>query len=291
MLKKRIVGCIIVKNGIAVQSIDFKCYLPIGSVVVTAEFLNKWEIDEIILLDIEASAQGRSPDFSLVTAVSERIFVPLTVGGGLATLDDMRRVIHSGADKISINRAALDTPHIITDAARVFGKQCIVVSIDAKQNKKGGYDAYVDSGATNTGLDVIDWAKEIEKRGAGEIFVNSIDRDGSKQGYDLELLKKITNAVAIPVIACGGAGHPNHFLDGFTEGNASATAAANFFNFTEHSPIIVKAYVRDHGIDVRLDSHAVYEGIDFIADSGRIAKRPEAFLEQRKFEYHSEEII
>lgn len=291
MLKKRIVGCIVVKDGIAVQSIGFKRYLPIGSAVITAEFLNKWGIDEIILLDIKASVQARTVDFSLVTAVAQRIFVPLTVGGGLATLEDMRRVIRSGADKLSINRAAIDNPRLITDAARIFGTQCIVVSIDAKRNQQGSYDVYIDSGTINTGLDVVEWAKEAEKRGAGEIFINSIERDGSRQGYDLELVANIASSVGIPVIACAGAGHPNHFLEAFTQGNASAACAANFFNFTEHSPIIVKAYLKNHGVNIRLDTQANYRGIDFITDSGRIDKRPEVFLEQLKFEYQAEEII
>lgn len=291
MLKKRIVGCIVVKNSIAVQSIDFMRYLPIGSVVITAEFLNKWGIDEIILLDIEASAQMRKTDFSLITAVAEKIFVPLTIGGGLATLEDMRKAIRSGADKISINHAAVNNPQIITDAARVFGTQCIVVSIDTRRNQNGGYDVFIDSGTINTGLDVIKWAKEAENRGAGEILINSIDRDGSKQGYDLELVAKVAGAIEIPVIACGGAGHPRHFLEAFTKGNASAACAANFFNFTEHSPIIVKAYLQNHRLNIRLDTHANYRGIDFIINSGRIDKRPEVFLEQLKFEYQPEEII
>ncbi len=291
MLKKRLVACIVVRGGIAVQSIGFKKYLPIGSAVIAAEFLNKWGIDEIILVDIDNIARKKGVDFSMITEISKKIFVPLTVAGGIRNLEDIRKIVRCGADKISINKLALTNPKIIKEASEIFGSQCIAVSIDAKLNKNGVYKVFSDSGATETDFGAAQWAKQAESLGAGEIFLNSIDRDGSKKGYDLDLVRTISSAVNIPVIAAGGAGHPRHFLEGILDGNASAVAAGNFFHFTEHSPIIVKSYLRRHNIDIRLETYADYDDIDFDEESGRITKKPDSFLEKLRFEYMSEEII
>lgn len=289
MLKKRVIAALIIKNGIVVQSIGFKRYLPVGSVDVSVEFLNKWGIDEIVLLDIDATTQERKPDFNLITRVSKKGFVPLTVGGGINSLDDIRKLVRCGADKVAINKIALKRPQIIKNGSEVFGNQCIVVSIDVKK-KKGGYEVYSDSGRSPTGLNPVKWAKEVEKLGAGEIFLNSIDKDGSKIGYDLKIVKQVSDAVSIPVIACGGAGEPGHFLEAFNKGNASAAAAGNFFHFTEHSPIVVKSFLKNNGLDIRLDTYADYQNINFDFME-RAAKRPDSYLEKIRFEYQPEEII
>lgn len=289
MLKKRIAATLIIKNGIVVQSLGFKKYLPVGSPSIAAEALNRWGVDEIILLDIDAASQGRKPDFDLVTAISKKIFVPLTVGGGIQDLDDIRRLVHDGADKISINQAALARPEIIKEAAAVFGNQCVVVSLDVKA-KNGHYEVYAAGGKNPTGLDPLSWAKRAEDLGAGEIFVNSIDRDGSKKGFDLKLIKTLTDVLSIPVIAGGGAGQPQHFLEVFNDSHAAAAAVGNFFHFSEHSPIIVKSFLIKNGVGVRLDTYANYANVDF-DETGRLTKRPDEYLEKIRFEYQAEEII
>lgn len=291
MLKKRIVASLVVKNGVVVQSFGFVKYLPVGSVAVAAEFLNKWGIDEIVILDIDATRQKKEPDFNMVSKIAERIFVPLTVGGGIRSLDDIRKLIHWGADKIAINKTALQDHGFIKKAARVFGAQCVVVSMDVKINGQGRYEVFSDSGSVATGLDPVKWAKQVEGLGAGEILLTSIERDGSKKGYDLDLAGKVAAAVRIPVIACGGAGRPSHFMEAFAKGNASAAAAGNFFHFTEHSPVIAKAYLRKMGIDVRLDTFVDYKDIGFDKRLERILKRPDSYLEKIRFEYQPEEII
>lgn len=280
----------VIKDRIVVQSIGFRRYLPVGDVVIAVEFLNYWGIDEIVLLDIDATAQKTRPNFDLVREVSRKNFVPLTVGGGIHSLYDMQKLIHYGADKICINKEALINPEIIDKAAKIFGNQCVVVSMDAGFNKKGDYEVFSDSGQKPTGLDPVSWSKRVEGLGAGEIFLNSIERDGSKQGYDIELIRMITDSVNIPVIVCGGVGHPSHFLDGFFKGKAPACAASNFFHFTEHSPITAKSYLKKHGVDIRLETYADYHDIDFCI-SGRITKRPEEYLEKLRFEYHPKEVI
>lgn len=291
MLKKRIVASLIVKDGRVVQSIGFNKYLPLGDPRILAEFLSQWGIDEIILLDIQASSKKQKPNFQLVTEISKRIFVPLTVGGGIKTLEDMRHLIHCGADKISINKLALENPEIISQASKIFGDQCIVVSIDVKKNQRGEYEIFSDSGKVATGLHPVIFAKKVEELGAGEILLNSIDRDGSKKGYDLELIKKVSDAVNIPVIAAGGVGFPEDFLQGFGKGGAAAAAAANYFSFTEHSPIIVKSYLANKGIDIRLDTQANYKDFNTDKETGRILKREDSYLDKLRFEYVSEEII
>lgn len=291
MLKKRLVACLIVKDGIVVQSIGFRQYLPVGSVAVAVEFLNKWGIDEIIILDIDATPKKRTPSFHLITEASKKSFVPLTVGGGIQNLDDMKKLIHFGADKIAINTISITNPHIISEAAGVFGNQCIVVSIDVKVNEHGGYEVFTQSGRVAAGKDPVTWAEEVEKLGAGEILLTSVDRDGSKRGYDLNIVKAVSNAISIPLIACGGVGHLRHFVEGIEEGGASAVSAGNFFHFTEHSPIIAKEYMRQAGIDVRLDTYANYKDINFDEITARVMKRPDQYLEMLRFEYHPEEVI
>lgn len=290
MEKRRLIGCLVVKDGLVVQSINFQKYFPVGRPEIAIEFLNGWGIDEIVLLDIDATAQGRPPDFAMVERVAQKCFVPLTVGGGIHSLEDMRRLIRFGADKIAINTAAIETPNLIREASAILGNQCIVISMDVRKNKKGKYEVYRDSGQTPTALHPVDFAQRVEKLNAGEIFLTSIERDGSKKGYDLELIRMVSEAVSIPVIACGGVGHPKHFVEGFKEGQAMAIAAANYFHFTEHSVTVTKAFLKEHGIEVRLDSYATYEDFDF-DETGRIAKRNEKYLEKLRFEYQPKEVI
>jgi len=290
MLKNRIVACLVIKSGIVVQSIGFKRYLPIGNPSVSVEFLNAWGIDEIIMMDIEATRFKRKPDFAMVTEVSKRNFVPLTVGGGIHNTDDIRDLVHFGADKVSINKEAVKNPLFIEKASKIFGNQCIVVSIDVKLNRKDNYEVFVDSGSTPTGLDPVNWAKEVCALGAGEILLNSIDRDGAKTGYDINIIRSVSSAVTIPVIACGGVGHPQHILEVFRESKVSAAAVGNYFHFMEHSPVIAKAYIRKHKINVRIDTTDKYTGVGF-DENGRVEKRSEDYLERLKYEYIPKEVI
>jgi len=289
MLKKRIIATLTLLNGKVVQSVDFARYLPIGDPGVSVEFLNRWGIDEIVVLDMFATREGRGPGVEAIQAISENGFVPLTVGGGIKTIEDMRALIHSGADKIAINTIAIDTPEIITKGAAVFGDQCIIVSMDVKKSGSG-YEVMQGGGAIGTGKDPVTWAKKVEERGAGEILLNVIDQDGRKQGYDIMLAEMVTSAVSIPVIVCGGAGHPEHFLELFKKTSAPAAAAGNFFQFTEQSPVVVKSYLHQKGIDVRLDSYATYLDSDFDV-LGRPAKKTDDVLRKMHFEYYPEEVI
>jgi imidazole glycerol-phosphate synthase subunit HisF len=295
MLKKRIIGCLIIKNGIVVQSIGFNKYLPIGRAEIAVEYLNNWGIDEIILLDIDASREGREPDFEMIKRISKKCFVPLTVGGGIKDVKIMKKLIRFGADKIAINSSAIANPSLIREAVAILGKQCVVVSIDARCKKELTgilwHEVFINNGDESTGLDVVNFAKRCEEMGAGEILLNSIDNDGLKKGLDIELIRSVSMAVSIPVIAVGGAGHPEHFAAGFIEGNAMAVAAANYFHFTEHSPIITKAYLRSYtNIQTRDNKYIDYMG--FLFDNlGRIKKRDENYFEKIRFEYHPEEKI
>jgi len=290
MLKKRITAVLVVKDQIVVQSIAFRRYLPVGSIDVTVEFLSKWGIDEIVLLDISATQQREAPRFDVIERISSRVFVPLTVGGGITTLDNVRQLVHAGADKVALNSTALANPQFVTDSANVFGVQCIVVSMDVRLTADGSYEVFGDSGKQATGRGPVEWAQEMERRGAGEILVNAIDRDGMKNGYDLELLGQIVSKVRIPVIFCGGVGKAQDFAEGI-RGGASAVAAANYFHFTEHSPIILKSQLASAGLDIRLDTHARYDGCTLEDTTGRLAKRDAEYLKKLRFEYQKDEFI
>lgn len=269
MLKKRLIACLIVREGLIVQSIGFNQYLPIGRPKFPIEFVAKWDVDEIILLDISATAEERSPDDKLLEMLSRSCFVPLTVGGGIRTLDDARSIIRAGADKVCINTRAIEQPELIAGIADVLGSQCVVVSMDCRLESDGTHQVYAKSGRYPTGMTAAEWACKVEKSGAGEIFLNSIDRDGLKQGYDVDLIRSVTEAVSIPVIACGGVGSYGHFAPGIIEGGASAVAAANIFHFIEHSTIVAKAHLIRAGVDVRLVSKARYEDCEF-DENGRL---------------------
>jgi cyclase len=290
MLKKRLIPCLVMKDNLIVQSIGFKRYLPVGKATIAVEFMTNWDVDEIFLIDISATTEKRAPQYDIINVVSQHSFVPLTVGGGIHSIDDIRKIIRAGADKISINSEALLNPGFIRESSDVFGAQCIVVSIDVKINNAGNYEVMGDNGSRPTGLAPVDWARQVASLGAGEIFLNSIDRDGSKRGYDVALIKIVTQEVTIPVIACGGVGKKEDLIAGIREGGASAVSAANIFHYTEHSTIIAKALLRKNGIDVRLNTAANYEGFDF-DELGRLEKKGEDDLEKLWFEKGKKEVI
>jgi cyclase len=269
MVKKRLIACLLMRNGLIVQSVGFGKYLPIGRPMFPIEFVVKWDVDEIVLLDMSAAGGKRGPDYRVIEMLSHSCFVPLTVGGGIRSTADVRSVIRAGADKVSVNAAALERPALISEIAEAFGSQCAVVSIDCRRGPEGRYWVYSDSGRRKWEIEAAEWAIKAQAMGAGEIFLNSIDRDGSRLGYDLELIKSVTSAVSIPVIACGGVGNYSHFSSGVLVGGAAAVAAANIFHHMEHSTILAKAHLLRDKVDVRLDSQARYDGREFDAN-GRL---------------------
>lgn len=284
MLKKRIVANLVVRNGIVVQSIGFRKYLPVGKPDIAIEFLNQWGIDEIILTDISASANGVGPDFDMIRKATKKCFVPLTIGGGITCIEHIKELMKCGADKISLNQAVLYQSKLISEAANIFGNQCVVVSIDgiASENGYRVYD-YLKKIITIHTPDLI--AYSAQQAGAGEIFINSVNRDGSYLGYDLTLINQVCANVNIPVIACGGAKNALHMIEVMNQTNASAVCAGNFFHFTEHSVNITKAIIQKE-FDVRLETHANYTDNNLDSDM-RLAKKTDQILEQLLF-YHIE---
>lgn len=289
MLKKRIVGVLVVKGGIVVQSIGFKRYLPVGFPMIAVEYLNRWGIDEIVLLDIDATREARQPDVDMVLKCAGQCRVPLAVGGGIAELADIEQLIRAGADKVVINSCFATNPKLVREGARLFGSQCMVISIDALLRKDNEYEAFSHGGTRPLGVTPVELARQAEELGAGEIFLNSIDRDGAKTGYDLDLIRQVSEAVRIPVIVAGGVGHPKHFLEAMPF-KVAAVAAGNFFHYTETSVIVAKAFMRAAGCNLRLDSQATYEGFGF-DDNGRAEKINDAILEKLRFEYIPEDVI
>lgn len=288
MLKKRIIACLIVSNGVVVQSIGFKKYLPIGKPKIAVEFLNNWGVDEIIIVDIKASMENRGPDFNMIKELSSKCHVPIAVGGGITSIEQMRTLMDCGADKIVINQAAIIDKTLIGNAARVFGNQCIVVSIDVK--KVGDcYKVFDYKKREVIDVDVLVWCKEAEKLGAGEIFLTSVDRDGTYMGYDIDLFKQVSSKLEIPVIASGGAGNGGHFADVFKLTAVNAASAGNFFHFSEHSVIKVKSVVKNVA-PIRLDTAANYA--DFkINDKNRLMKRSDQYLKDLLYLRIDKEII
>lgn len=291
MLKKRIIACLIVKQGIVVQSIGFQRYLPVGKPEIAVEFLNRWGIDEIVLLDIDAIRENRLISLDLIRRISHYCFVPLTVGGGIRTVEDMKKVIQSGADKVAINNAAIHTPELITKGQETFGRQCVVVSMDARKISGSGYEVFIESGQTPTGFSPRELAIEVERLGAGEIFLSSIDNDGAKQGYDLDLVREVAGAVNIPLIICSGAGNAAHLAQGLEVDGISAVAAANFFHYTEHSVTVAKSYIESNcSQPVRLETYAHYREFGF-DDDARLNRKSDPELAELLFEYHPKEVI
>ena len=253
MLNKRIIPCLDVKAGRVVKGVNFVNLIDAGDPVKVAKAYSDAGADEVVFLDITASSDERDIILDVVERTAEEVFIPLTVGGGIRNIDDIRNILNAGADKISMNSAAIKDPSLINQGAERFGNQCIVVAIDAKRVDWGsGFEVYIHGGRLNTGIDAVEWAKEAESRGAGEILLTSMDSDGTKAGYDLELTRAVSEAVNIPVIASGGAGNMKHFLEAFEEGKADAALAASLFHFKELEMNDLKQYLRENGMPVRL---------------------------------------
>lgn len=251
MYAKRIIPCLDVKNGRVVKGTSFVNLRDAGDPVECAVEYDKQGADELILLDITASSDARNIMTDIVSRVANSIFIPFTVGGGIRTVDDFTQLLRAGADKVSVNSAAIKRPDIINEAAYKFGSQCVVAAIDAKR-KDGSWEVYINGGRVPMGIDAVEWAREAEKRGAGEILLTSMDCDGQKQGYDLELTRAVSESVGIPVIASGGAGALEHFKDAFTLGKADAVLAASLFHFGEIPIPVLKEYLHRENISVRL---------------------------------------
>lgn len=252
MLSKRIIPCLDVKGGRVVKGVNFVNLIDAGDPVKVAKAYSDAGADEVVFLDITASSDERNIILDVVERTASEVFIPLTVGGGIRSIDDIRNILNAGADKISMNSAAIKDPSLINQGAERFGNQCIVVAIDAKRKAEGGFEVYIHGGRIPTGIDAVAWAKEAEQRGAGEILLTSMDCDGTKQGYDLQLTRAISEAVQIPVIASGGAGTKEHFLEAFNEGKADAALAASLFHFKELEILDLKHYLDAKGIPVRL---------------------------------------
>lgn len=254
MLAKRIIPCLDVKAGRVVKGVNFVQLRDAGDPVEQAQVYDAQGADELVFLDITATHEGRDIMADVVRRVADAVFIPFTVGGGLRTVDDMRAMLQAGADKVSINSAAVADPTLITAGAEQFGSQCIVVAIDARRRPDGGWEVYTHGGRRPTGLDAVAWAQEAVRRGAGEILLTSMDADGTTAGYDIPLLQAVTAAVDVPVIASGGAGRPEHFLEALTSGGADAALAATLFHYRQLAIPDLKAFLHAHGVPVRLVS-------------------------------------
>lgn len=259
MLAKRVIPCLDVKDGRVVKGVNFIDLVDAGDPVEQAKVYDEEGADELVFLDITATHEARDIVIEMVRRVADTVFIPFTVGGGIRTVDDMRAILLAGADKVSINSAAVKNPALIREAAQRFGSQCIVVAIDARRRtgddlavRGAGWDVYVSGGRINTGLDAVAWAVEAERMGAGEILLTSMDGDGTQEGYDVDLTRAISDAVSIPVIASGGAGRPEHFAAALTDGGASAALAASLFHFRQLSIADVKSALRNRGVPVRI---------------------------------------
>jgi len=235
-----------------VKGVRFDSWRPIGSVMQAIKVYNMREVDELVFLDISATGEGRPPDFETVDEIADECFMPLTVGGGVRKIDDVGRLLQVGADKVAINTAAIQTPDLIRLVADKYGSQCVVASIDAKKLPNGQYDVFTHSGTRATGKDPVTIAREAEALGAGEILITSIDRDGTMTGYDIKLIRDVSDAVSIPVIISGGAGNYEHMASAIIQGKASAVAAASIFHFTQQTPLEAKRFLRERGINTRL---------------------------------------
>jgi len=251
MLAKRIIPCLDVEKGRVVKGTRFIDIKDAGDPVELAAFYDKSGADELVFLDITASAEHRDTMIDVVSRVAKEVFIPFTVGGGIRTIDDMHRILKAGADKVSVNTAAVQNPALISDGAAHFGNQCIVVAVDARAVAENKWEVYTHGGRKQTGIDVLEWVKKAEKLGAGEILLTSMDRDGTKEGYDLALTKAVSRAVSIPVIASGGVGTKEHLYDGAVLGEADGLLAASIFHFGEISILEAKKYLLEKGVVIR----------------------------------------
>ncbi len=254
MYAKRIIPCLDVKDGRVVKGVNFVNLTDAGDPVECAKIYDKAGADELVFLDITASSDNRNTVADMVERVAKEVFIPFTVGGGIRTVEDFRTILNAGADKVAVNSAAIKNPQLIADAAKRYGSQCVVCAIDAKRKEdKSGWEVYLNGGRVNTGIDALWWAKEAERLGAGEILLTSMDADGTKAGYDIELTAAVSKAAGIPVIASGGAGTMEHFYDAFTKGLADAVLAASLFHFREIEIIDLKKYLHEKNISVRMN--------------------------------------
>lgn len=252
MFTKRIIPCLDVNNGRVVKGVNFVNLRDAGDPVEIAAAYDQAGADELVFLDITASSDARGTVVEMVRKVAEKVFIPFTVGGGIRTVEDFRAILREGADKVSVNSAAISNPQLISDAADKFGRQCVVVAIDARRRADGsGWNIFKNGGRIDTGLDAVEWARKVDALGAGEILLTSMDCDGTKAGYDLELTCTIAEAVSVPVIASGGAGRLEHFYDALTEGGADAALAASLFHYKELEIMQVKDYLAQRGVPVR----------------------------------------
>ncbi len=252
MLAKRIIPCLDVNAGRVVKGVNFVSLRDAGDPVEVARRYDEQGADEITFLDITASSDERDIILNIVEACAEQVFIPLTVGGGVRKIDDVRRLLNAGADKVSMNTAAVNNPDLVAEASAKVGSQCIVVAIDAKQTSPGKWEVFTHGGRKNVGLDAIEWAKRVAELGAGEILLTSMDRDGTKNGFDLALTRAVADAVPIPVIASGGVGNLQHLADGVTQGRADAVLAASIFHYGAYTVRQAKEFMRAQGIEVRL---------------------------------------
>ncbi len=266
MLAKRIIPCLDVKDGRVVKGIHFKNLRDAGDPVELARMYDEQGADEVVYLDVSASHEGRKTMMEIVEKTADQVFIPLTVGGGISTVEDIRRILKSGADKIGINTAAVKNPKIISEGAKKFGSQCIVSAIDAKRvysesddkitidtpEGKCWFDVYIYGGRKETGVDAIAWAKEVESLGAGEILLTSMDADGTKVGFDIPLNRTISEETNIPIIASGGAGNLDHIVEALTDGKADAALAASIFHYKEYTVLDIKKYLKEKGVEVRI---------------------------------------
>lgn len=252
MITKRIIPCLDVKDGRVVKGVQFVQLRDAGDPVELAKFYDEQGADELVFLDISASHEGRKTMVEVVEQVAAQLAIPFTVGGGINSLDDMKKILRAGADKVSLNTAAVKNPHLINEGADFFGSQCIVVAIDAKYDEElHSWRVYTHGGRNATEREVVEWAQEAVERGAGEILLTSMDCDGGKNGFDLALTKAVSEAVSVPVIASGGAGSAEHFLEAFVKGKADAALAASIFHYKETSVKEVKAYLKERGVNIR----------------------------------------
>ena len=251
MLAKRIIPCLDIDKGRVVKGVNFVNLVDAGDPVQVAKAYDKIGADEIVFLDITASSDGRKTAVDILSRASEQVFIPLTVGGGIRSIEDFRTMLSAGADKIAVNSAAIKNPALICEAAAKFGSQCVVLAVDAKANGRGSWDVYLNGGRVNTGLDAIEWIRRSVSLGAGEVLLTSMDKDGTKSGYDLALTRAAADAVNVPVIASGGAGRAEDFYDVLTEGGADAALAASLFHFGEIDMKQLKSYLAGRGVPVR----------------------------------------
>jgi len=253
MIKCRVIPCLLVREQVLVKTVRFwQYYRPVGTPRQAIRVFNLRNVDEMVILDIDATSQGSGFNIETMAELAKECFMPLTLGGGVRSVDDFRALLRAGADKVAVNTAAVEHPDLVSEAADTFGSQCVVVSIDARRQDDGRSEVFTHGGREPTGLDPVDWAREVERLGAGEILLTSIDRDGTMNGYDIEVVRSVAAPVNIPVIACGGAGKLEHFVEVVQDGQASAVAAGSIFYFTQVTPHNIKEHMKNAGIDVRL---------------------------------------